>query len=65
MFKQFDVVRLTRDIEDGPTAGTTVVILDVYTEPTPGYEIEQVGEDGSTIYWGGIGPDDVEALPTD
>jgi hypothetical protein len=46
--------------EAGLPAGTLAAVLDVYDEPTPGYEIEVVGTDGRTIFLGSVGPDQVE-----
>jgi hypothetical protein len=61
MFKQFDTVRLKHGIPDeGVPPGALAAVLDVYEEPTPGYEIEVVGTDGSTIFWGSVKPDQVE-----
>jgi hypothetical protein len=61
MIKQYDTVRLKHGLPDeGLPAGTLAAVLEVYEEPTPGYEIEVVGGDGRTIFCGSIGADKVE-----
>jgi hypothetical protein len=61
MIKQFDTVRLKHGLPDeGLPAGTLAAVVDVYEEPTPGYEIEVVGDDGRTIFLGSVGVDQVE-----
>jgi hypothetical protein len=61
VIKQFDTVRLKRDLpEAGLRAGTLATVLDVYEQPSPGYEIEVVGTDGHTVFWGSVRADQVE-----
>jgi hypothetical protein len=61
MIKQFDTVRLKFGLPDhGITPGTLAAVLDVYDEPTPGYEIEVVDGEGRTLFWGSVKPDQVE-----
>jgi hypothetical protein len=61
VIKQYDTVRLRHGLpEEGLPAGTLAAVLDVYDEPTPGYEIEVVGTDGRTIFLGSVDPDQVE-----
>jgi hypothetical protein len=64
MVEQFEVVRLRHGLpEEGLPAGTEAVVLDVYDEP-PGYEIEVVDDQGRTLYWGSVPPDQVEQIST-
>ena len=61
MIKQFDTVRLKHGLPaEGLPAGTLAAVVDVYHEPTTGYEIEVVGADGRTIFLGSVEADQVE-----
>ena len=53
VIKQFDTVRLKYGLPDeGIPPGTLATVLDVYEQPTSGYEIEVVDDEGRTIFWG-------------
>ncbi|CAB3916803.1 DUF4926 domain-containing protein [Achromobacter denitrificans] len=50
MFSLFDVVELKEDIPDeGLYAGMVGAVIEVYCEPTEGYEVEFCDEQGRTI----------------
>lgn len=55
------LVRLPRGIPDhGIPAGSIATILDVYEEPSLGYEIEVSDDSGRSLFAGGISAADVE-----
>lgn len=57
---QFASVRMLNDdhLQDGVARGAVGVILDVYEDGD--YEVEFSREDGSTIAWFAVGPEEVE-----
>lgn len=61
-FSTFDVVVLRRGVpEEGIAPGTRAAVIDVHTEPSLAYEVEVVDEQsGKTLWWGPVGPEDVE-----
>ncbi|KRE61943.1 hypothetical protein ASL11_23860 [Paenibacillus sp. Soil750] len=60
-FEIFDVVRLLKDFDDeGVLTGEVATIVEVYTLPREGYELEFVGEGGITKALFAVGPDDIE-----
>lgn len=57
-FSQFDVVVLIKDLPfDGLKSGTKGVIVDVYSFPAEGYEVELIGSDGRTLTHVGVLPE--------
>lgn len=60
-FKLFDVVRLLKDFSDESVfTGEVATIVEVYTLPREGYELEFVSEGGITKALFAVGPDDIE-----
>ncbi|CAH1217463.1 hypothetical protein PAECIP111891_04569 [Paenibacillus allorhizoplanae] len=60
-YKLFDVVRLLKDFsEEGVFKGEVAAIVEVYTNPMEGYELEFVGEGGITKALFAVRPDDIE-----
>lgn len=60
-FHLFDVVRLLHDHpEDGAYAGEIATIVEVYTNPAEGYELEFVGVGGITTALFAVGPVEIE-----
>ncbi len=49
MLKEYDVVRLMRDLDDNLRAGSVGTILIVYPSDPPEYEVEFVDDDGDSI----------------
>jgi hypothetical protein len=61
-FQEFDVVKLVNGVpEDDIPAGTTAVIVGVYDEPEPHFEVE-VTTDDDTLYTIGVTPDEIEPV---
>ena len=56
----FDVVRLLADRpQDGLAAGAVGAIVQIYTDPQPGYEVEFADPDGRTLALITVAPDEV------
>lgn len=50
LFSLFDVVLLVEDIpEEKLKSGMIGVVIDIYTDPSPAYEVEFCDGDGKTI----------------
>jgi hypothetical protein len=66
-FKRLETVIATVNIPDQRVlAGDLGTIVDVYTDPTPAYEVEFVNADGSTRGLVTLSPDQIRRLsPTD
>ena len=48
MIKEYDVIRLTVDLPDLKlTRGAVGTVLEIYHVPTPGYEVEVEGFEGT------------------
>jgi hypothetical protein len=63
VIKQFDTVRLRYGLADeGIPPDTLAAVLDVYERPTPRYEIEVVDDEGRTIFWGSVTPEQIEPV---
>ncbi len=61
--RPFDTVRIPAGIpERSVPAGCLATILDVYTAPIPGYEIEVVDTSGRTLFVGGVEASQVELV---
>lgn len=63
-FKLFDTVRLTTQVANcGVSVGTIGVVVEVYTRPQEGYEVEFCDAEGRTIEIMGFSPEQLEAWP--
>jgi hypothetical protein len=63
MYQPFDLVRLVEAVpEAGLPPGTVGVILAVFSEPEPYYEVEVADSDGRTLYVGSLRPEQVEPV---
>lgn len=49
MYKEYDVVKAIRDINDKVPKGSKGVVLIIYTATPPQYEVEFVDEEGYTL----------------
>ncbi len=66
MIQQYSTVSLTKDIPDSDVAaGSMAVVVEVHSEPSLGYEIEVVANDGSTLFLGAVSPDMVVEVNSD
>jgi hypothetical protein len=60
MFQPFDLVRLVEAVpEAGLPAGVIGVILEVFSEPEPYYEVEVADSEGRTLFAGSLRPHQV------
>ena len=48
MIKEYDVVKSTKALSDAIAAGCKGAVVMVHTEPTIGYEVEFVDDNGET-----------------
>ena len=61
--KMFESVRQVRDFpEIGLRAGMQGAIVEVYSVPTEGYEVEIIDKDGRTIALAAFAPEDLEVV---
>ncbi|HEX4702981.1 MAG TPA: DUF4926 domain-containing protein [Pseudonocardiaceae bacterium] len=59
-YQQFDLVKLVHGVPaDGIPAGTVAVIVEIYDQPEPHYEVE-VTTDDDTLYTVGVTPAEIE-----
>lgn len=50
MYKLLDLVKVTKDFpEDGIKAGAIGTVIECYAEPSEGYEVEFLDDEGYTI----------------
>ncbi|KQL45222.1 hypothetical protein AN963_21500 [Brevibacillus choshinensis] len=60
-FSLYDVVRLLKDFsEEGVFKGEVATVVEVYTNPMEGYELEFVGDGGITKALFAVRPGDIE-----
>ena len=74
MFEQYDVVRINRILKmpkEGvwkdvsctvPKVGDVATIIEIYTDPIVGYELECSGSDGTTNWIATFNPKDIELV---
>jgi len=63
-YKLFDVVVLNEDLSDeGLRAGMIGAVIDVYSQPVEGYEVEFCDEQGRTIAQLALSPDQLRLAP--
>lgn len=63
-YKLFDVVVLNEDLSDeGLRAGMIGAVIDVYSQPVEGYEVEFCDEQGRTIAQLALSPDQIRLAP--
>ncbi|QOF82204.1 MULTISPECIES: DUF4926 domain-containing protein [unclassified Pseudomonas] len=63
-YKLFDVVVLSEDLSDeGLRAGMIGAVIDVYSQPVEGYEVEFCDEQGRTIAQLALSPDQLRLAP--
>jgi len=61
MIQQYDVIRLTVDLPELQlTRGAAGTVLEIYSVPTPGYEVEVEGFEGTFS----VQPNQIELAPT-
>lgn len=61
MIEEYSVVRAKRDLSDAVHQGCRGAVLMIYHEPTLGYEIEFIDNDGNTLDVLTTYPDDIES----
>ena len=49
MYKEYDVVKAIRDINDKVAKGSKGAVLIIHTSTPPQYEVEFVDEEGNTL----------------
>ncbi|KAA5970330.1 MULTISPECIES: DUF4926 domain-containing protein [unclassified Pantoea] len=62
MIKEYDVVKSTKALSDAIAAGCKGAVVMVHTEPTLGYEVEFVDDNGETLDVLTVYPDDIRLL---
>ncbi|MCT4713477.1 DUF4926 domain-containing protein [Enterobacteriaceae bacterium H18W14] len=62
MIKEYDVVKAKKDLTDTVLKGCRGAVVMIYQEPTLGYEVEFVDNEGDTLDVLTVYPDDVEPL---
>ncbi|MEB5705643.1 DUF4926 domain-containing protein [Pantoea anthophila] len=62
MIKEYDVVESTKVLSDSIAAGCKGAVVMVHTEPTLGYEVEFVDDNGETLDVLTVYPDDIRLL---
>jgi hypothetical protein len=61
--KMHDIVRLKCDLpEENLRKGMTGVIVDIFNDPVPGYEVEFTNEKGETIAAVALEPHQIERI---
>jgi len=61
MIQEYDVIRLTVDLPElRLTRGAVGTVLEIYSVPTPGYEVEVEGFEGTFS----VQPNQIELVPT-
>jgi|GEM_PF-1193021 len=61
-FKEYDVVRIMRDCEEGVKKGEIGAILMAFKEPREAYEVEILDEDGNPKAQCTLLPDELEMV---
>jgi len=62
MIEEYDVVRAKKNLSDTVPKGCNGAVVMVYQEPTLGYEVEFVDNEGNTLDVLTVYPDDIESL---
>ena len=73
-FKEYQCVRVARlfsskvwiegtdSVKRSPKAGDEGVVVDIYTDPTEGYCVECVQQDGKTVWLADFTPDELDPI---
>jgi len=61
MIKEYDVVKAKKDLSGNVPKGSRGAVVMIYQEPTLGYEVEFVDNEGDTLDVLTVYPDDIES----
>lgn len=61
MIKEYDVVKAKKDLSDIVLKGCRGAVVMIYQQPTLGYEVEFVDNEGDTLDVLTVYPDDIES----
>lgn len=62
MIEEYDVVRAKKDLSGAVLKGCKGAVVMIYQDPTLGYEVEFVDDEGDTLDVLTVYPDDIESL---